>query len=410
MPGEKYIVLTAEDVPGLGNPLFGGGFSFGPLATPFGGGAVNVSVETAELDARDVQDLRRNPRAAAAPAMPIRLIEPRAFTPAGGGGGDGGGGDGGNVTWNVKLVGADASPFTGAGVTVAVLDTGIQDDHPAFTGVEIIRKDFTGEGDADEHGHGTHVAGTIFGRPKDGVRFSVATGVTRAVIGKVLGREGGSSEMLFQGIRWAIDQGASVINMSLGFDFPGLVKFLVEERNFPIELATSRALQWYRDNVRLLDRLVALYRSRAAMQENAALLIAAAGNESQRDVDPNFTIDVSPPAAADGIVSVAALAGAAAPLTVAPFSNINPNVSAPGVGIFSSWIGSGNRTISGTSMASPHVTGIAALWAERQRNLTGVINVDLLSARLIGSATTDALDRPGDSVAYGAGLVRAPMN
>ncbi len=409
MPGEKYVVLTAEDAPGLGSPLFAGGLSFGPLATPFGGGVAKVSVETAELSASDVQDLRRNPRAVAAPAMPIRLIEPMAFEPAGGDGATGGGG-GGEVTWNVELVGAAASPFTGAGVTVAVLDTGIQANHPAFAGVKIIQKDFTGEGKADEHGHGTHVAGTIFGRPKDGVRFSVAPGVTRAVIGKVLGKEGGSSEMLFKGIRWAIDQGANVINMSLGFDFPGLVKFLVEERNFPIELATSRALQWYRDNVRLLDRLVSLYRARAAMQENAALLIAAAGNESQRDVDPNFTIDVSPPAAADGIVSVGALAGAAAPLTVAPFSNINPNVSAPGVGIFSSWIGGGYNTISGTSMASPHVTGIAALWAERQLKATGVINIDLLSAKLVGNAATDALDHPNASVDYGAGLVQAPSS
>jgi subtilisin family serine protease len=409
MPGEKYIVLTAEDAPGLGNPFMGGNFSFGPLGAPFGGGPVTVKVETAELDAREAQDLQRNPRAAAAPAMPIRLIEPLAFEPAGGDepGGNGGGGD---VAWNVKLVGADASPFTGAGVTVAVLDTGIQADHAAFTGVQIIQQDFTGEGEADEHGHGTHVAGTIFGRPKDGLRFSVAPGVTRAVIGKVLGQEGGSSEMLFQGIRWAIDQGASVINMSLGFDFPGLVRWLVEERNFPIELATSRALQWYRDNVRLLDRLVALYRARAKMGENGALLIAAAGNESQRDVDPNFTIDVAPPAAADGIVSVAALAGAAAPLTVAPFSNINPNVAAPGVGIFSSWIGGGYRSISGTSMASPHVTGIAALWAERQLRQTNVIDIDRLSANLVGNAVTDSLDRPGDFVDYGAGLVRAPMN
>lgn len=407
MPGEKYVVLTAEDAPGLGSPLMGEGFPSGLTGALLGRGVVNVSVETAELDARDVQDLRHNPRSFVAPAMPIRLIEPLTYEPADGDGPADSGNDG-EITWNVKLVGAHASPFTGAGVTVAVLDTGIQADHAAFAGIEIIQQDFTGEGEADVHGHGTHVAGTIFGRPKDGVRFSVAPGINRVAIGKVLGREGGSSDMLFQGIRWAIDQGASVINMSLGFDFPGLVKWLVAERSFPVELATSRALQWYRDNVRLLDRLVALYRARAAMGENGALLIAAAGNESQRNVDPNFTIDVSPPAAGDGIVSVAALAGTAAPLTVAPFSNINPNIAAPGVGIFSSWIGGGYKAISGTSMASPHVTGVAALWAERQFRQTNVINIDRLSANLVGNAVTDSLDRPGDFVDFGAGLVRAP--
>jgi len=404
MPNETYIILTEVDVPGLGNPLMGGGFPFGPLGLPFGGGVTDVRVETAELNSREVQDLRRDRSKLAAPAMPIYLIEPLEFEPTGGDGADDA-----ESTWNVALIDAPKSPFNGAGVTVAVLDTGIEADHEAFAGVEIIQRDFTGEGEADVHGHGTHVAGTIFGRPKNGLRYSVAPGVNRAVIGKVLGRQGGSSDQLFQGIRWAIDQGASVINMSLGFDYPGLVKYLVNEFGLPVEMATSRALQGYRDNIRLFDRLVALYRALAAMQENAALLIAAAGNESRRNIRPDFTIDVAPPAAGDGIVSVAAVAGPAAPLSIAPFSNINPNVSAPGVGIFSSWIGGGYKTISGTSMASPHVTGIAALWAQKQLGQTGAVNIDQLSARLIGSATTEQLDRPGDVVDYGAGLVRAPL-
>lgn len=404
MPTETYVVLTALEAPGLGNPLAAGGFEALALPQNNGAGVMDVRIETADLNIREVQDLRRAPSTRIALAMPIYLIEPLAFEPEGGL-------DEGDApeTWNIRVVNAHNSPFTGSGVTVAVLDTGIQADHEAFAGVELIQRDFTGEGEADVHGHGTHVAGTIFGRPQDGKRYSVAPGITRAVIGKVLGANGGSSNQLFEGIRWAIDQGASIINMSLSFDYPGLVQRLVSESGFPIELATSRALQGYRDNVRLFDRLVALYRARAATGDNAALLVAAAGNESRRNVNPQFTIDVAPPAAGDGIVSVAAVAGPMAPLSVAPFSNINPNVSAPGVGIFSAWIGGGYKAISGTSMASPHVTGVAALWAQRQREQGGMVSIDLLSARLIGSAVTDQLDHPGDVVNYGAGVVRAPV-
>lgn len=73
-----------------------------------------------------------------------------------------------------------------------------------------IQRDFTGEGEADVHGHGTHVAGTIFGRPQDGKRYSVAPGITRAVIGKVLGANGEQApNQLFEGIRWAIGRKAS---------------------------------------------------------------------------------------------------------------------------------------------------------------------------------------------------------
>jgi subtilisin family serine protease len=81
-------------------------------------------------------------------------------------------------------VGADTSPFSGDGIVVAVLDTGIDASHPAFEGVDIVQKDFTGEGVGDQHGHGTHCAGTIFGRTSEGTRIGVAPGVKKALIGK----------------------------------------------------------------------------------------------------------------------------------------------------------------------------------------------------------------------------------
>jgi len=95
------------------------------------------------------------------------------------------------------------------GITVAVLDTGIDSTHPAFTGVTLIEEDFSGSGNGDVQGHGSHCAGTIFGRDVDGTRIGVAPGVDRALIGKVLGDDGsGDSIGLFRGIQWATDQGA----------------------------------------------------------------------------------------------------------------------------------------------------------------------------------------------------------
>src|SRR5262249_4677245 len=90
--------------------------------------------------------------------------------------------------------------------------------------------------DGDKQGHGTHCAGTIFGRAVDGKRIGVAPGVTKALIGKVLADDGGgNSDMIFAGIQWAVTEGAQVISMSLGFDFPGSVKRMTDD-GWPIDL------------------------------------------------------------------------------------------------------------------------------------------------------------------------------
>ena len=117
------------------------------------------------------------------------------------------------VTWGVQAVRADTSPFTGNGIVVAVLDTGIDPNHPAFAGVELVRKNFTDAGDDDDHGHGTHCAGTIFGRDVNNTRIGIARGVTKAMIGKVLGGNGGGSDVVMQAIQWATNSGANVISM-----------------------------------------------------------------------------------------------------------------------------------------------------------------------------------------------------
>ena len=359
--------------------------------------ALDVDIE--EVGRRELRLLLQDRDVVAvAPSMPMKLIEPvavGAVVPAAPG-----------IEWGVAAVGADTSRFNGEGIVACVLDTGIDADHPAFAGVHIEQQDFTGTGNGDVHGHGTHCAGTIFGRSVEGRRFGIAQGVSKALVGKVLGPDGGSSESIVSAIKWAVDSGANVISMSLGMDFPGLVEFW-EDQGLPVALATSRALEAYRANVQLFERLAALVRTEALFRQ-PAIIVAAAGNESRRDADPDFEIAVAPPAVAEGIVSVAAVGESADGLVVAPFSNTGANVCAPGVGIVSARAGGGLASMSGTSMAAPHVAGVAALWAQSLK-ASGALTPLNLTSRLIASAVTQPLAAGFDPFDVGAGVVRAPQ-
>ncbi len=405
MEAGPYVVLRVTPSSSFGSPFSpGGGLAFGPSAQPQG---VDIQVdEEKSLTKNDLTDLRRDPGVQlVAPVIPTQLVRPTAVEEAAAPTESG-------FTWGVIATGAAQSPFTGKGVTVAVLDTGIDAQHPAFQGVQLVQKDFTGEGDMDGQGHGTHVAGTIFGRPIDGLRFGMAPGVERALIGKVLDSQGrGTTAQIYSAILWAAEEGAHVINMSLGLDFPGLVAWWIEH-DLPADLATSRALESYRANLRLFDSLAALVRSRASMFQST-LIVAAAGNESKRDVNPDYEIVVSPPATADGIVSVGALQSRGEPhdqLTVADFSNTGANIAAPGVAIYSAWPGNRYRKINGTSMASPHVAGVAALWAQKLIEQRGRLSLNEFEAKLVGQASTNRLDPSVEALDIGAGLVQAPLN
>jgi len=379
-------------------------------ATRFAAEPPRPAVHREKLTAQELQELSAEPEfVAAAEVMATRLLSPvseAAFNPA-------------DVTdterrrqqsWGVAAVGADRSKYTGADVTVALLDTGIDATHAAFRGVDLAQRDFTGRGGGDESGHGTHCAGTIFGRAVDGVRIGVAPGVRRALIGKVLGPGGGDSDMLVRGLAWAHEQGAHVIAMSVGLDFAATVEKRVEE-GWERGLATAVALEAYSANLRLIDRLLHMQR----MQEpftGGAIVVAAAGNDSRRGVGGDHIMSAAPPCGSEKIVSVGALdrASHGGRHEVSSFSNCGVALTAPGRDIVSAAAGGGLKVQSGTSTAAPHVAGVAALWWQAIRQSDLPANATLVRGKLLAGASRDGFSLavyPGDR---GAGRVAAPSD
>jgi subtilisin family serine protease len=262
------------------------------------------------------------------------------------------------------------------------LDTGIDITHPDFAGRQIVSKSFiNGEDAQDKNGHGTHCIGTACG-PKDPStlpRYGIAYNA-EIFAGKVLSNRGsGTDGGILAGIEWAIASGCQVISMSLGAPTrPGDTYSKIYEQ------VGQRALQ------------------------RGTLIIAAAGNES-RDTSTGGRLSppnpVGYPANAPSLMAVAALD---AQLQIAAFSNgsINPDggqidIAGPGVNVYSTWpMSTRYRSISGTSMATPHVSGIAALYAEA----TGQTGLNLW-----GLLMRDAQRLLLPSADVGVGLVQAPM-
>ncbi len=251
-----------------------------------------------------------------------------------------------NMTWGLSAIGLDLSKYSGKGVDICILDTGFYLGHPDFEERNISGKSFIPDQawDVDAHGHGTHCVGTAAGNIShiDQVRYGIAY-ESNIIIAKVLDDLGdGTTSGIIDALDNCIEKNYKLVSMSLGSP----VK--IGEKPSPIfEHIGKKAL------------------------ENNCLIIAAAGNDSKR---PNLPKPVNSPANAESIMSIAALTES---LTVANFSNAGINagnggradLSAPGVGIFSSYsLNSSKKTLyntmNGTSMATPHVTGVAALYWE----------------------------------------------
>jgi subtilisin len=270
------------------------------------------------------------------------------------------------VTWGLSACKVPPSQFSAKGVKVAVLDTGFDLGHPEFAGRSFVSNTFVGQPVQDLHGHGTHTTGTACGpqAPTGPIqRYGIGYG-DQIFVGKVLTNSGsGTQAQVLAGMNWAIANKCAVISMSLGAQIPVQPSYTA---------AGTAAL--------------------AA----GCLIIAAAGNDSSR---PGVINPAGAPANSPTIMSVAALDNS---LRVAVFSNGGKiDVAGPGVAVFSSWPRPTlHNTISGTSMATPHVAGCAALWAQSNPALRG----SALRAKLV--ATARHLPFPPSDV--GAGLVQAP--
>ncbi|MHC5904515.1 S8 family peptidase [Streptomyces sp. S6] len=277
---------------------------------------------------------------------------------------------------SVKQIGAPAawsSGWTGKGVKIAVLDTGVDATHPDLKGQVGAAKNFTASPDAkDRQGHGTHVASTVAGTgaKSKGKYKGVAPGAT-ILNAKVLDDQGfGEDSGILAGMEWAAAQGASIVNLSLGGGDTAEID--------PLEEAVNRLSE----------------------QKNILFAIAA-GNEGE---DGDGTIG-SPGSAANAL-TVGAVDGNN---LLADFSSkgptadgsVKPDVTAPGVSItaasapgnaIAAEVGegpAGYMSISGTSMATPHVAGAAALLKQQHPDWTWA---QLKSALMGSSKPTSGLN------------------
>ncbi|WP_199229720.1 S8 family serine peptidase [Azospirillum sp. TSO22-1] len=279
-------------------------------------------------------------------------------------------------TWGLQVTNVPASQYSGRGIRVAVLDTGMDLQHPDFLGRRIVAQSFIeGEDAQDGHGHGTHCIGTACGprQPATLPRYGIAYNA-EIYAGKVLSNQGsGPDGGILQGIEWAMRNQCAVVSMSLGA---------------PVTIGQSYS--------RVFERV-----ARRALAAGTAI-IAAAGNESER---PGFIMPVGHPANCPSIMAVGAID---AQFQVASFScgGLNPDggqvdIAGPGVNIHSSWPRPIlHRRLRGTSMATPHVAGIAALIAESDPNARGRAMLQVLAqtARRLNLLSRDV----------GAGLAQAP--
>lgn len=276
-----------------------------------------------------------------------------------------------------------ASGYDGKGVKVAVLDTGIDPNHPDVKTIFTKGKSFIeGEDVVDHHGHGTHVASTIAGTgaASGGKMKGVAPGA-ELIIGKVLSNEGsGSNSGIIAGMEWAVNEGADIVSMSLGGD------------------ATDG-----------MDPMSQAVNHLSATSDT--LFVIAAGNAGSRKNT------IGSPGAAEKALTVGAvdksefLASFSSRGPVLKNYRVKPEITAPGVGIVAARaagtslgtpVDANYSSLNGTSMATPHVAGAAAILKQRHPDWTG----DHIKQVLAGTAV---VSKPQFGVyQQGAGRVSIP--
>lgn len=255
---------------------------------------------------------------------------------------------------------------TGSEMVVAVIDTGVSASHPDLSGQVLPGYDFFGNDDdaSDDNGHGTATSGLIAARSDNGEGIAGICWQCKILPVKVLGSRGqGGDAAVAEGIRWAVERGARIINMSLGGSEDSQVL------HEAVDFAAARGV----------------------------LVVAATGNEAADGNPVNY------PA---GYASVLAVAATGNSDVVTGFSNYGSyvDIAAPGVGVWSTlWTPQGNTygPANGTSFSAPHVAGVAALaWSLRPE-----LAASQLANLLMGSA--DDRGDPGKDVYYGYGRVNA---
>lgn len=273
-----------------------------------------------------------------------------------------------------KQIGADlvhSAGINGTGIKIVVLDTGYNYNHPELSSSYLGGWDFVNNDTdpMDDNGHGSHVAGII---TADGV-VSNAKGVAPAagiIAGKVLDASGsGYFSDVVSAIYWAVDDfNASAISMSLGTSYPYTYKGFCNNVLPDLTNATKYA------------------------RERGVIVVVAAGNSGSLGVSIpgciNYSTTVGAVNATDNIASFSGIGNAT-------------DITAPGVNIYSSWLGTYYKTLSGTSMATPMVTGTVALIKAVRPEYTVAQVEDILFK------TAKDLGRTGWDSSYGWGRVDA---
>lgn len=262
------------------------------------------------------------------------------------------------IDWGISRIGANSiwTESTGSGIKVAVIDTGVQITHPDLssnitTGYDFVNNDTN---PSDDNGHGTHVSGIIAAVQNQSGTIGASHNAKIMPV-KVLNADGyGYLSDVAKGIYYAADNGARIINMSLGATTDSLI---------------------LRDAVNYAAR-------------KGVLVVSAAGNNSGQPC--------TYPAAYSNSICVVATDNNN---KLASFSNLGGELAAPGVSNYSTYLGSTYRYLSGTSMATPHVSGAAAiLMSECTDCTTSEIRT------LLRDSAVD-LGEAGNDIIFGYGLV-----